>query len=104
MFNKNAIYTVGSVFLLIAILGCGDNPEIIPPPSPYCHYMPTDVGNTWEYRVIVDSKYNPREEYRLVYEIKTTEQAYKGFPVAYVITVTKEGVPSEIMAACDDDK
>jgi len=100
MSNKKAIYTVASVFLLIAIISCDDGP--IPPleEPPYCHYMPTDVGNRWEYRVTVDSKYNPREEYKLVYEIKTTEQVYKGFPLAYVITVTKEGAPSYIYAAC----
>lgn len=105
MSNKRAICTVASVFLLIAIISCESDPVIPPPEEAYCHYMPTDVGNKWEYRVTVDSKYNPREEYKLIYEIKSTKQSYEGFPVAYVITVTKQGSPpSEIIAACDDDK
>jgi hypothetical protein len=56
--------------------------------------MPTDVGNWWEYAVTVDGMFNPREEYKLTYEITKTEDVYKGFEVAYVVEVTstKEGV------------
>lgn len=105
MLNKNAICTVASVFLLIAIIGCDDGgPEPPEPEEAYCHYMPTDLGNKWEYRVTVDSKFNPREEYKLVYEIKSIKQSYEGFPKAYVVTVTKDGGSStELILACYDD-
>jgi hypothetical protein len=103
--NKNAICTIASVFLLIAIIGCDDSPKIEPEVPAYCHYMPTDLYNKWEYRVTIDSKYNPRDEYKLVYEIKSTKQAYEGFPVAYVVTITKDGGSStELVLACEDDK
>lgn len=105
MFYKSAICTVASVFVLIAIISCdGDGPGPVPPEEPYCHYMPTSLGNKWEYRVTVESKFNPREEYKLIYEIKSTEQSYKGFPKVYVITVTKEGAPTYLYAGCDEDK
>lgn len=105
MYSKKAICALASVFLLVVILGCDDSgPEIQPEEPAYCHYMPTDLGNKWEYRVTVDSKYSPREEYKLVYEIKSTKQSYEGFPVAYVVTVTKDGGSStELILACDDD-
>jgi hypothetical protein len=106
MSYKRAIWPLAYGLLLITVISCdGTGPELIPPPPPYCHYMPMDVGNKWEYKVTVDSKYNPKEEYKLLYEIKKTESAYKGFPKVYVITVTEEGSPSsEIMGAYDDDK
>ena len=105
MRNKNAICALAAVLLLIAIIGCDDSPKIEPEVPAYCHYMPTDLGNKWEYRVTVDSKYNPREEYKLVYEIKSTKQDYEGFPVAYVLTITKDGGSStELILACEDDK
>jgi hypothetical protein len=104
MLYKSAIFAFAFAFLIIVITACDDTgPKPITPEEPYCYYMPTSVGNKWEYRVTVESKFNPREEYKLTYEIKSTEQSYKGFPKAYVITVTKEGAPKELYAACDDD-
>jgi hypothetical protein len=104
MFNKSAICTLAPVFLLIVILGCNDNPSPPEAPPAYCHYMPTDVGNKWEYRVTIDSKYNPREEYKLVYEIKSTKPNYEGFPLAYVVTISKDGGSStELILACGGD-
>ncbi len=93
--------------LLVVAPSC-DEDTIEPPRPPFCRYMPTDLGNWWEYVVTVDSMFNPHEEYKLKYEITKEENVYKGFEVAYVITVTstKEGVqPREIMVApADEDK
>jgi hypothetical protein len=93
--------------LLVVTLSCDDG-TIDQEPLPYCHYMPTDLANWWEYAVTVESMFNPREEYKLKYEITSTKDVYKGFEVAYVITVTstKEGVqPREIIVApADEDK
>ncbi|NIT37274.1 MAG: hypothetical protein GTN49_12390 [candidate division Zixibacteria bacterium] len=94
--------------LLMVALSCDEDTPEFPPEDNYCHYMPTDVGNWWEYAVTVENMFNPREEYKLKYEITSKKNVYKGFEVAYVITVTstKEGVqPSEvIVAAGDEDK
>lgn len=93
--------------LLVVALSCDDG-TIDHPPRPYCHYMPTDLENWWEYVVTVDSMFNPREEYKLKYEITETKDRYEGIELAYVISVTstKEGMqPREIIVApADEDK
>jgi phage pi2 protein 07 len=86
--------------LVMALAGCDDDTEPPPAEDHHCIYMPTDVGNRWEYKVTVDSMFNPREEYKLTYEMKSTKNPYEGFPAGYIVTITKEGgSPEEIIAA-----
>jgi hypothetical protein len=67
--------------------------------------MPTGQGNKWEYRVVEESKFNPREEYTLTYEITTVKSPYEGFPDAYVVTITRPGYPTEelVLGPSDDE-
>jgi hypothetical protein len=105
MSKKRIICGAASIFLLLVVSSCDNTgPEPPAPPEAYCKYIPTDIGNRWEFRVTEESKFNPRKEYKLIYEIKSTKTSYEGFPKAYVITVTKAGVPTEIIVACEDDK
>ena len=90
-------------FSLIAVATCDDDVIHNGFERPGCIFMPTAVGNSWEYRVTVDSKYNRPEEYKLVYEITSAKQDYEGFPTAYVITVTQQGSPPyDVIVAPDD--
>jgi hypothetical protein len=102
---KVVALTLALAFLLMATTRCDDeSPPPPPAPDNYCAYLPTDEGNWWEYKVTVESMFNPREEYKLTLEIKETKDNYEGFPTAYVITVTKEGSsPGEIIVAPDGD-
>jgi len=107
MAGKKLLMALALGTLLVVALSC-DEDTVEPPRPPFCHYMPTDIGNWWEYAVTVESMFNPSEEYKLKYGITSTKDVYKGFEVAYVITVTstKEGVqPREIIVApTDEDK
>jgi hypothetical protein len=89
-------YAIFVALLAVSSLTC-DNGSTPPPPAEehYCAYMPTDEGNWWEYKVTVESMFSPREEYKLTLKIEETKNNYEGFPTAYVITLTKEGSPSE---------
>jgi hypothetical protein len=93
MVNKKVISLLAFGFLVMAVLSCEDEPPPPPEEIHYCNFLPTDLGNKWVYQVVEDSKFSPREEYKLTYEIKKTEQGYEGFPEAYVITVTRQGSP-----------
>jgi|GEM_PF-1922994 len=104
MFNKKVISLLAFGFLTMAVLSCEDEPPPIPPEVHYCNYLPNDFlnnkGNKWVYQVVEESKFSPREEYKLTYEITKTEQGYEGFPKAYVITVTRQGSPPyDVVAA-----
>ena len=86
--------------LSVITLRCDDGGTPIPPRADhYCFYMPTDLGNRWEYKVTVESMFSPRDEYKLTLEIKEIKKDYEGFRDAYVITVTKEGYPPEEIVA-----
>ncbi len=105
MRTKVVALTLALGVLLIVTNRCdgGDPP---PPPAAdnYCAYLPTDLGNWWEYKVTVESMFSPREEYKLTLEMKDTKDNYEGFPTVYIITVTKEGSsPEEIIVAPDGD-
>lgn len=107
MGNKKMILLLAFGFLMITALSCDDTPPPPPEPVHYCNFLPTDFdndkGNTWVYQVVEESKFSPREEYKLTYEITSTEQPYKGFPKAYVITVTQQGSPPyDVIVAPDD--
>lgn len=93
-------------FMLIAAAGCESDGTIPPAADHYCKYMPTDVGNRWEYKVTVESMFSPREEYKLTYEIKSTKSPYaEGFPTGYIVTVTQEGgSPEQIALAPYENK
>ncbi len=78
-----------------------------PPESPrnFCRHLPTVVGNKWEYNVTVDSKFSPRREYKLTFEITEAKTGDLDVPRAYVITVTPEsGLPEQLTVAAADDK
>lgn len=93
-------------FLLMATIRCdGGDPPRLPEADNYCAYLPTDLGNRWEYKVTVESMFSPRDEYKLTLEIKETKNNYyEGFRDAYVITVTKEGAPPEEIVAAPYEK
>lgn len=95
--------TMTLVLMIFAVVGCDDN--VVPPEQPenYCKYMPTTVGNQWEYKVVVESMFNPREEYKLTMKIEDTKNS-EGVPLAYVISVTEDGKPAKdiVVAPVED--
>ena len=104
---KKVILFLAFGVLMITALSCDDDPPPIPEAVHYCNYLPTDFvndqGNKWVYQVVEESKFGPREEYKLTYEITSTKQNYEGFPTAYVITVTGQGSPPyDVIVAPDD--
>jgi hypothetical protein len=104
MRTRAAALILTSAFSLAATTTCEDGPEPRKTRN-FCRYLPTVVGNKWEYKVTVDSKYNPREEYKLTFEITKANSGYEGFPFAYVVAVTKEGgLPEQLNVAPEDDK
>lgn len=94
---KKVISLLAFGVLMITALSCDDTPPPPPESVNYCNYLPTDFennkGNKWVYQVVEESKFGPREEYKLTYEITSTKQDYEGFRTAYVITVTPQGSP-----------
>ena len=100
---KKVILFLAFSVLMITALSCDGDPPPIPEPVHYCNYLPTDLGNKWVYQAVEESKFSPREEYKLTYEITSTKQGYEGFPKAYVITVTRQGsAPYDVIVAPDD--
>lgn len=103
MGNKKVILFLAFGVLMITALSCDDTPPPPPEPVHYCNFLPTDLGNKWVYQVVEESKFSPREEYKLTYEITSTKKPYEGFPTAYVITVTQQGsAPYDVIVAPDD--
>ncbi len=86
--------TITAALMCFAGVKCDNG--VPPPPTPenYCKYMPTEVGNWWEYKVTVESMFSPREEYKLTMKIDETKSGYEGVPLAYVIKVTENGKPA----------
>ena len=104
---KKLISLLAFSVLIITALSCDDTPPPPPESVNYCNYLPTDYennkGNKWVYQVVEESKFGPREEYKLTYEITSTKQDYEGFRTAYVITVTQQGSPPYGVIVAPDD-
>ncbi len=90
--------------MVLAAANCSDETPVFPEGTDFCRYLPTAVGNEWVYKVSVESKYDPPDQYTLTYKITTTKKNYNGYATAYVITITKDGSPyGEITAVPDAD-
>ncbi|HUV85747.1 MAG TPA: hypothetical protein VMX79_01385 [bacterium] len=94
MRTRAAAIILASAFSLAATTTCDDVPPIRPPPVNFCKHLPTVEGNKWEYKVTADSMYGAPEEYKLTFEITARTDRYKEFPLAYVITITRDGRPA----------
>ncbi len=105
---KKVILFLAFGVLMITALSCDDDGNGPEPPVHYCNFLPTDFandkGNKWVYQVVEESKFSPREEYKLAYEITSTKQDHEKFPgTSYVITVTRQGsAPYDVIVAPDD--
>jgi hypothetical protein len=82
---------LASALLPAATTTCGGVTEPPPPPVNLCRHLPTVEGNKWEYKVTADSMYGALEEYKLTFEITARTDIYDEFPLAYVITITRNG-------------
>jgi hypothetical protein len=95
--------TIMITLMVFAAVRCDDGVTPVPPPENFCKYMPTTVGNQWEYKVVVESMFNPREEYKLTMKIEDTKSS-EGVPLAYVVSVTEDGKPAKdiVVAPVED--
>jgi hypothetical protein len=82
---------LASAFSLAVTTTCNNGPDPPLPPVNFCRHLPTVEGNTWEYKVTADSMYGAPQEYKLTFEITARTDKFEGFPLAYVITITKNG-------------
>jgi hypothetical protein len=100
MRTSAAVLILASAFSLAVTITCGGIVEPPPPPVNFCRHLPTVEGNSWEYKVTADSMYGAPEEYKLTFEITARRDTNDEFPLAYVITITKNGRPAgEVVVA-----
>ena len=90
MRTSAALLILASAFSLAVTTTCNDPPDLIPDVN-LCRHLPTVEGNRWEYKVTADSMYGAPEEYKLTFEITARTDRYDEFPLAYVITITRNG-------------
>jgi hypothetical protein len=93
MRTTEVVLAIIITLMLFAAVRCDDGVSPVPPPENFCKYLPTDLGNQWEYKVTVESMSSPREEYKLTMKIEDTKNS-EGVPLAYVVSVTEDGRPA----------
>ncbi len=86
--------TIAVSLMIFVAVRCDD--DVPPPPAAenFCRYMPTDVGNWWEYKVTIESMFSPLDEHKLTMKINETKSG-EGVPIAYVVNVTEDGQPAK---------
>ncbi|MEE8640366.1 MAG: hypothetical protein V3T41_08150 [bacterium] len=91
MRTSAAVLILASAFSLAVTITCDGGTTPPPRAVNFCRHLPTVEGNKWEYKVTADSMYGAPEEYKLTFEITGRTDQYDEFPLAYVITITRNG-------------